>query len=555
MLKIFEEYNTCRTVLNPPIRDSDIRQLEEIFSREYEKWIVEFGNLYNIPYDIVILLDKEIHVKKKKISIITHKSKLTRYLHKFGFKVIFISLLKDNIVKTKDIEVILIGGSADSSSKIINIISNISLENLSVVIVQHIENDRVGMFDEVLKQYTKHKVVYAQDGKKIKKGVIYLAPKDRHLKVKDSCFVLSDEESYNFSKPSISLSYESFSSYYKESLLVLQECGHAKDGVDKLKFLKSNNSTLVIQDKDECEAKSMVANAYSISVHDYIFDQNNIIDYINFLNSNGTKEFYLAFLLEMILKKYNYDFRLYHHDMILRRLDVFMIKNEIKEFKDGIGLIIFNRAAFKEFFLSVSINVTEFFRNPVSFKNSIDFLNKQYKKSHNIKLWSAGCSSGEEAYSIAIILDALGILNKSIMYATDFNSVILEDAQNGIYSNKAYEIAKANFNAIGMEDDLANYIMKNDNFVIINEKIREKVLFFQHNLVSDSSFNEFDIIICKNVLIYFSDNLQRIVFKLFYDSLKFGGYLVLGESETIHNSLLVKFERYEDNSKIFKKVS
>jgi len=555
MLKIFEEYNTCRVVLNPPIKDNDIRQLKEIFSLEYKKWVLEFGSLYNINYDIVILLHEEIHVKKKNISIITHKSKLTRYLHKFGFKVIFISLLKDNILNTRDIEVVLIGGSADSSAKIINIVSNISLENLALVVVQHIESDRTGMFDEVLKQYTKHKVVYAEEGKKIKKGVIYLAPKDRHLKVKESCFVLSNEESHNFSRPSISVSYESFSSYYRESLLVVQECGHAKDGVDKLELLKSNNSTLIIQDKDECEAKSMVANAYSIGVHDYIFDQKNIIDYINFLNTKGSKEFYLSFLLEMISQKYNYDFRLYHHDMILRRLEVFMIKNEIKEFKDGIALILFNRAAFKEFFLSVSINVTEFFRNPVSFENSINFLNKQYKKSHNIKLWSAGCSSGEEAYSIAIILDALGMFNKSIMYATDFNSVILEDAKNGVYSNKAYETAKANFNAIGLEDDLDNYIVKNDNFVVVNEKIREKVLFFQHNLVSDSSFNEFDIIICKNVLIYFNDNLQRIVFKLFYDSLKFGGYLVLGESETIHNSLLAKFEKYEDNCKIFKKVT
>ena len=147
------------------------------------------------------------------------------------------------------------------------------------------------------------------------------------------------------------------------------------------------------------------------------------------------------------------------------------------------------------------------------------------------------------------------MLNKSLIYATDFNSVIIEEAKNGIYSNKSYIVAQENFSKIGIKYNLADSVSENDSYVIINEEIKKKILFFQHNLVEDSSFNEFDIIICKNVVIYFDNHLQKKVFQLFYDSLKFGGHLVLGESEYIHPLFVEKFEQDNLDSKIFKKVA
>jgi chemotaxis protein methyltransferase CheR len=191
----------------------------------------------------------------------------------------------------------------------------------------------------------------------------------------------------------------------------------------------------------------------------------------------------------------------------------------------------------------------------LSFRSIAEFLNEKYSKTCNIKLWSAGCSSGEEVYSMAILLERLGLLNISIVYATDFNKAILEDAKNGVYSKETCELGLSNYNEVGLDDELSNYVINHDKFVIIKNYIREKVNFFQHNLVIDGSFNEFDIIICKNVLIYFDDNLQQVVFQLFYDSLKFGGYLVLGKSEMVHVSFADKFQRYKDDSKIFKKVA
>ena len=553
MLKFFEHFGSCDIVLDLPLHVEDTLALKNLFAKEYNSWYVKFGRVYNIDTDMIKLLHLNIFKYRKNIKITTHKHKLNRYLHQLGFDTIFESLISQDVLNIDDIEVVLIGGSADSSEKIVDIVKNTSLVNLALVIVQHVEPDKKGIFDEILQRLTTYKVSYVKDGQKIEKARIYIAPNDKHLKVENGFFTLSDEDKYNHAKPSVSVSYESFSSYYKGKLLVIQECGYAADGVDKMKYLKSLGSKLIIQDKKECEATPMLTNAMALHVEDYVLNIDEIIIYINLLDKN--KDALTKYLLDMIFKIYGYDFRLYHKDMIKRRIDMFMLKHDIKTMRDAVGVILFNRSAFKGFFLEVSINVTEFFRHPELLKQVVVMLNNNYKNAHNIKVWSAGCSTGEEVYSSAIILDNLNLLDKSIIYATDFNSVVLEEAKNGIYSKDSYILAKENFKKIGLNENLNNYVEIYDNFVILNEKIRKKTHFFKHNLATDGSFNEFDIIICKNVIIYFDNDLQEKVFKLFYDSLKFGGHLILGESEIINQKYLSKFEQCGKNYKIFKKVA
>lgn len=555
MIKLFNNQDSCHVVLEAPLTSSDAIQLSSVLSQDYSSWHLEFAHIYIVDIEIINILYREMFENSKKITITTHKYKLNRYFHKLGFKATFESLIKSDVINLENLEVVLIGGSADSSPKVLEIIKHVRLDNSTLVVVQHIQSNKLGVFDEILKKHTKYKVSYAKDGEKIKKASIYLAPNDKHLKVIDGHFFLCDSEKYNFAKPSISLSYESFSSYYKDKLLVIQECGFASDGVDKLEFLKSNNSVLVIQKIEECEAKPMVENALAINVHDYVFALEDIINYINIVDNITTKEAWIEYLVEMIQKKYDYDFKLYHTDMIGRRLSAFMTKNSIINVKDAVGIILFNQSAFKTFFLDVSINVTEFFRNVNSFEQFGKILNGYAKGHRNLKVWSAGCSSGEEVYSISILLDSLGLLNKTIIYATDFNDVVLQEAKNATYSKEAYSLGVKNLSKFDSGINLDNYLIKNNNFVTMNNNIKEKTLFFQHNLVEDSSFNEFDMIVCKNVIIYFEYKLQIRVFALLYDSLKFGGYLILGESESIIQNYVDKFEVCEFNNKIFKKVA
>ncbi|MCD6432437.1 MAG: hypothetical protein J7L21_00205, partial [Sulfurimonas sp.] len=378
MLKFFDANSHCNIIVDYPINSNDITRLEKLFYENYISWHVEFGRVYSVSENIINILYREIFKNSKKILITTNKYKLNHYFHKLGFRTNFKSLIKDDVLHVDDIEVILIGGSADSSSKVMDIVKNTILNNLTIVVVQHVESDGVQLFDSILQKYTKHKVCYAKDGEKIKKGVIYLAPHNKHLKVEYGHFFLSDEEKYNFAKPSVSISYESFSSYYKKKLLIIQECGYASDGVDKLEYIKENNSKLIIQDKDECQAKSMVINAFEIGVHDYVLNSKNIINYINFLDKRVDRNSWIEYLLEMIFEKYGYDFRLYQRAMVKRRLDIFMLKHGVSSIKNAVGVILFNRSAFKGFFLEVSINVTELFRKPKSFKYITDFLNTNY---------------------------------------------------------------------------------------------------------------------------------------------------------------------------------
>jgi len=283
-------------------------------------------------------------------------------------------------------------------------------------------------------------------------------------------------------------------------------------------------------------------------------DENRIL-YTNILKKELDDSEWISFLLKEIYKQYNYDFRLYKLDMIKRRVTIFLIKYEIKTIKDAVIFILFNKNVFHAFFFEISINVTEFFRNPDSFSHIKELLTVTYKNKNHIKIWSVGCSSGEEAYSLAMLLDDTEKSKKSLIYATDFNSVILENAKTGVYSNRSYTTLQNNLLKINKESYIVKYIKKYNNFFTLSENIRNKVLFLEHNLIIDTSFNEFDIIICKNVIIYFNEDLQNRVFTLIYDSLRFGGYLILGESEALSLSFVDKFSVINSQSKIYKKVA
>jgi chemotaxis protein methyltransferase CheR len=277
--------------------------------------------------------------------------------------------------------------------------------------------------------------------------------------------------------------------------------------------------------------------------------------YKKILNSEMSSSEWFSFLLDEVEKRYSYDFRLYKLDMVKRRVEIFLIKYDIATLKDAVPLILFEKSLFEALFFEISINVTEFFRNPVSFYHIKNFIDSTYKNSNYLKIWSVGCSSGEEAYSLAMLLDDAKKLDKSLIYATDFNRVVLENAKSAIYSNSGYNKLYKNLLTIDKENYIEKYIIKYDNFFTISEKIRKKVLFLEHNLIIDTSFNEFDIIICKNVLIYFDETLQRRVFTLIYDSLRFGGHLILGESERLSFELIDKFHVVNSQSKIYKKVA
>ena len=148
----------------------------------------------------------------------------------------------------------------------------------------------------------------------------------------------------------------------------------------------------------------------------------------------------------------------------------------------------------------------------------------------------------------------LGLLHKSIIYSTDFNPIVIEEAKNSIYSLERFNKAKEAYGRLDFKTPLKNYFEVNTKFVKVKEHLKQNILFFVHNLEKDSVFNEFDMIECKNVMIYFNEELKQNIFKIFYDSLKFGGHLFLGPSEMLPSNFEDRFEVCDDVNKIYRKI-
>ncbi len=187
-----------------------------------------------------------------------------------------------------------------------------------------------------------------------------------------------------------------------------------------------------------------------------------------------------------------------------------------------------------------SINVTEMFRDPEFFLAIRKKVIPIVKDFPEIRIWHVGCSSGEEVYSMAILLHEEGLYEKARIFATDINADILEKAKKGTFPLDGMQRYTKNYFEAGGKRAFSEYYKAVDDQVFFHSFLQKNVVFAQHNLVTDHSFNEFDIIICRNVLIYFNKSLQNKVHKLLYDSLSLSGFLGLGKREGI------KFTSYEN---------
>jgi len=200
------------------------------------------------------------------------------------------------------------------------------------------------------------------------------------------------------------------------------------------------------------------------------------------------------------------------------------------------------------------VNVTEMFRDPSFYSALRKKILPQLATRPFIRIWHAGCSTGEEVYSMAILLHEANLLNKSLLYATDLNPDVLEEAGKGIFSLGQMKQYSENYIESGGRQDFSSYYTAKYDRVIFNDIFRKRMIFSTHNLVSDSSFNEFQLILCRNVLIYFNKDLQERVFWLFDGSLERLGYLALGSKETMRFAdVATKFEQLP-GEKIWKKV-
>jgi len=262
----------------------------------------------------------------------------------------------------------------------------------------------------------------------------------------------------------------------------------------------------------------------------------------------------LGEVLEILSHISGLDLSGYSKSSLKRRIQRIMDLDNlnIHELKDA----IINRDGFHTYFINqITVNVTEMFRDPNYYAVLQSEVFPYLKTFPQLKFWSAGCSTGEEVYSLAILLEEADLRTRSFIYGTDINLDVIETAKNAIYPIRKMKHHSENYQLAGGKHSLSNYFTAMYDSAIILGDLRENILFAQHNLASDSAFNEFQFISCRNVLIYFDLELQNRVIKLLYDSLAEFGFLCLGAKETLFNKeVLSNFKIINKTYNIYQKI-
>lgn len=260
-------------------------------------------------------------------------------------------------------------------------------------------------------------------------------------------------------------------------------------------------------------------------------------------------------LLTDALDKYGYDFTGYSNASIKRRILRLFSLDKWTSFAEFRHAINNDSTYFIRFMEQITINVTEMFRDPEFYHALQNEVLPALGTYPFIRIWIAGCSTGEEAYSVAIMLKELNLLHKSLIYATDINATTIEKAKKAIFPLNKMRQYSENYIISGGTKNFSDYYSANYTLAVLKDELKNKIIFSTHNLVSDYSFNEFQLILCRNVLIYFDRDLQSNVFDLFDNSLENLGYLALGSKESLAFSLIAKKYKKLDDQKIWRKIA
>lgn len=276
---------------------------------------------------------------------------------------------------------------------------------------------------------------------------------------------------------------------------------------------------------------------------------------ISLRENSETEEIEIKLLLKAVFLKYGYDFEHYNKAHLKRRILHRLKLSNLKTISELQNKVLWDKNFYLTFLQDLSINVTEMFRDPEFYLAFRKKVIPDLSTYPHIKVWHAGCSTGEEVYSLAIILKEANLLSRARIYATDINKSVLEVAKQGIYSSKEMELYADNYIKGGGQAKLSDYYTSKYGSVIFDKSLSKNVVFADHNLVTDGVFAEVNLVFCRNVLIYFDRELQNNVLSLFTNSIVKRGFLCLGSKENLKFSESEgHYDVIDEKMKIYKKV-
>jgi chemotaxis protein methyltransferase CheR len=271
---------------------------------------------------------------------------------------------------------------------------------------------------------------------------------------------------------------------------------------------------------------------------------------------NSLQDIEIELLLEGLYRAHGFDFRDYSRGAIKRRILELLRDEQLTTVSEFQNKLLHDAACLQRFLLGLSVHATAMFRDPsfyLTFRKQVVPLLRTYP---TVQIWVAGCSSGEEVYSLAILLQEEGLYPKCRIYATDISQAILRKARDGIFPLAAMREYTANYHQAGGVHEFSDYYTAQYDSVMFSGSLKQNLVFSEHNLATDGSFNEFQVILCRNVMIYFNKELQARVHNLLYDSLSMFGVFGLGNKESLKFTPRAEFyEHLNEKDKLYRKVA
>ena len=420
---------------------------------------------------------------------------------------------------------------------------------LSFVVVQHLSPDYKSLMADILGKYTEMSVCQAENHMAVEPDTVYLIPPKKYMTIKDGRLILSEAPG-SLNHP-IDAFFASLAAEKREHSIAVVLSGTGSDGTNGVKMVKEHGGLVIAQAPESAKFDGMPRSVINTGLADFVLSPEEIAEEIlNFSNtpvllrplrgdslltdddSLFSEEETLSHIYTILKNASGIDFTYYKRSTILRRIERRMLVTHTSSLPEFARLLGDSQEEVNTLVKEILIGVTNFFRDPAFFEklkyNAIYKIVERAKEDEPIRVWSAGCSTGEEAYSIAIlfqeVMDELQVKRDVKIFATDVDSRAIEQAGKGIFSENIIDDVTP--------DRLAKFFLKVGDQYHISKSIRRMIVFATHNMFSDPPFGKLDLISCRNVMIYFQPVMRRGLFAIFHSALKNGGFLFLGKSET-----------------------
>jgi chemotaxis protein methyltransferase CheR len=263
----------------------------------------------------------------------------------------------------------------------------------------------------------------------------------------------------------------------------------------------------------------------------------------------------IELLLTGLAERYGYDFRHYARASLTRRIRKAMDNEKVSSVSALQSKLLHDADAAMRFVATVSVHTTAMFRDPDVYRALRNDVIPMLRTYPFVRIWHAGCSSGEEVYSLAILLEEVGLYDRCRIYATDISDAILEKARQGVFPLRSMREHTQAYQRAGGTQDFSSYYLTDHESAVFRKSLRRQLVFSQHNLVCDSVFNEFQLVVCRNVLLYFDETLRRRAQELFHASLSNFGVLVLGKKESLRfTEYEPAYQELKDGLRIYRRI-